>query len=116
MEYNIANLDCIQKNIFFKQLANQNKEKVARLTLSGLHSDRLEISKIINSKKDIDWRDSDSYHKQIEALDISSIVNTPFMLQIISETLPELLYSEDSKTSTKITRAKLYEVFTDSHF
>lgn len=38
------------------------------------------------------------------------------MLQIISETLPELLYSEDSKTSTKITRAKLYEVFTDSHF
>ena len=89
---------------------------MARLKLSGLHSERLEISKIINSKKEIDWRDPEAYNIEIEKLDISSIVNTPFMLQIISETLPELLYTEESATSTKITRAKLYEVFTENHF
>lgn len=61
----------------------------------------------------LDWTNPWTYSQKIESMSITEIVKTPFMLTIISQSLPELVSKGDSNN---VSRARLYQVFTSEHF
>ena len=61
----------------------------------------------------VDWTNPWTYSQKIESMSITEIVKTPFMLTIISQSLPELVKRGEN---SNVSRAKLYQVFTTEHF